>query len=137
MPSRAGMQLLREWYGCSRRLTGCVRAQGVWSKGRVAPAARLCPCLTSADPARLADQAALAPVVVLEQLWAGQQHPGVVRPGDERVVAALLGLLDELAQAPLRVGPEVGADAVGGVDVEAVQREAPRRAGRVHGELEE
>ena len=84
----------------------------------------------SAEAAVLADQAALAPVPVDEEIRSGQQHPAVVRPDPHQLVAVALGLLDELAEAALGVGAEVRPDAVGRVDVEAVQREPPGRAGR-------
>src|SRR3954452_14868045 len=86
---------------------------------------------------RVADEAAFAPLVIVEQLRPGQQHPYVVGPGREHLVALVLGLLDELAQPTARVGAEVGADAVRRVDVQAVQGDPAGRAGRVHREVEQ
>jgi MerR family transcriptional regulator/heat shock protein HspR len=91
----------------------------------------------STEPARVAHEAAFAPVVVVEQLGPGQQHPDVVCPDDRHLVAVVLGVLDELAQPASRVRPEVGADAVRRVDVHAVQRETAGRTAWVHGEIEE
>src|SRR5439155_4297530 len=47
------------------------------------------------------------------------------------------GLLDHPAQPALGMGPEVGPDPVGGVDVQAVQGEPAGRTAAVHGQLEE
>ena len=64
----------------------------------------------SAEAAGVADQAALAPVVVVEQVRAGQQHPGVVRPGPISSSPSSSACSTSLRSRRLRVGAEVGPD---------------------------
>src|SRR5262249_23294630 len=135
------------WRRCSR--TGGVTwypgrpATPSWSGAPGAAAKPAEPTLASGRPGRVADparrpyQPALAPLVVVEQIRAGQQHPGVVSPDPHQLVALLLGLLDHPPQPALGMGAEVRPDPVGGVDVQAVQREPASRAAAVHGQLEE
>ena len=86
------------------------------------------------EPSRLPHEAAFTPVAVVEQVGYGGEHAGVVRPGHEQFVAVVLGLLDEFAEPALGVGLELRTNGVGGVDVEAVQREPT--SGTVHVECE-
>jgi hypothetical protein len=60
-----------------------------------------------------------------------------VGPQLKLLVAVVLGPLDELAQAAFGMGPELGPDGVGGVDVQAVQREPAGRAVLVQGQVEQ
>src|SRR5262245_8363037 len=76
----------------------------------------------------MADEAALAPLAIVEELRQGEQDAGVVGPHLQRLVAVVLGLLNETAQAPLRVGAELGADRVGRVDVQAMESKPASRA---------
>ena len=95
------------------------------------------PASVRLQPPGMADQAALAPVVIVEEIRHREQHPGVVGPHGQQLVAVVLGLLDELAQPPLGVRPELRPDGVGGIDVEAVQGEPAGRAVGVEREVEE
>jgi hypothetical protein len=89
------------------------------------------------DPARASCQAALDPLVVVEQRWMAHQHRAVVGPDRHRVIAEFRGASDKFLKAASTPGGGTGPDTVGGVDVHAVQREEAYRALTVHGQLEQ